>query len=105
MGFCSVLILDSPRDKDKLPKSIILIYAEVISHFRTLVPSPLISESDIFGGNLGLAKITSASQIGHVASRLTRRRHLGHVLVLRKYITTLILFYKIVMVLVIAGMS
>ena len=61
MDFCSVLILDSQRDKDKLPKSVILIHAEVLPHSRTLVPYPLIPDSDIFGGNLGLAEITSAS--------------------------------------------
>ncbi|KAF5932414.1 hypothetical protein HYC85_028585 [Camellia sinensis] len=44
---------------------------------RTLVPYPLISVSDIFGDNLGLAEITSASRPGHVAPRLTLRRHLA----------------------------
>ena len=61
MDSCSVLILDSPRDKDKLPKSFILIYAKVFSHFRSLVLYPLISDSDIFGDNLGLAEMISAS--------------------------------------------
>ncbi|THG16225.1 hypothetical protein TEA_010515 [Camellia sinensis var. sinensis] len=35
--------------------------AESPHHSRTLVPYPLISDSDIFGDNLGLAEITSAS--------------------------------------------
>ena len=60
MDFCLVLILDSPIDKDKLPKSVILIHAEVLPHCRTLVPYSLISDSDIFGDDLGLAEITSA---------------------------------------------
>ncbi|KAF5933151.1 hypothetical protein HYC85_029322 [Camellia sinensis] len=57
---------------------------------QTLVPYPLISDSDIFGDNLGLAGITSASRPGHVAPRLTRRRHLatccakGHMSVITK---------------------
>lgn len=88
MDFSSMLILDSPIDKNKLPKSFILIQAKVLPHSRTLVPYPLISSSDIFRDNLGLAEITSASRPGHVAPRLTRRRHLGHVLVFRKYILT-----------------
>ena len=61
MDFCSVLILDSPSDKDKLPKSVILIHAKVFPYSRTLVPYPLISDSGIFRDNLGLAEITSAS--------------------------------------------
>ena len=56
-----MLILDSSRDKDKLPKSVILIHAKVLSYSRTLVAYPLISDSDIFGDNLGLAEITSVS--------------------------------------------
>ena len=88
MDFCSVLIQDSPIDKNKLPKSVIIIHAKVLSHSRTLVPYPLISDSDIFRGNLGLAEITSVSCPEHVAPRLTRRRHLSHVLVLKKYIPT-----------------
>ena len=56
----SVLILDSTVDKDKLPKSFILIQAESLPHSRTLVPYPLIPDSDIFGDNLGLSEITSA---------------------------------------------
>ncbi|CAL5391147.1 unnamed protein product [Camellia sinensis] len=71
----SVLTLDSLRDKDKLPKSFILISAKSSLYSRTLVPYPLISDSDIFGDNLGLAKITSAQLPRHVAPRLTRRRH------------------------------
>ena len=55
-----MLILDSPRDKDKLPKSVILIRAEVLAHSRTLAPHPLVSNSDIFKGNLGLSEMTSA---------------------------------------------
>ncbi|KAF5949598.1 hypothetical protein HYC85_011591 [Camellia sinensis] len=43
----------------------------------SLIFYPFISDSDIFGDNLGLAEITSASQPGHVAPRLTRRRHLA----------------------------
>ena len=86
MDFSSVLILDSPIDKDKLPKSFILIQAEVFPYSRTLVPYPLIPDFDIFGDNLGLEEITSVSQPGHVAPWLTCRRHLGHVLVLRKYV-------------------
>ncbi|KAL7229525.1 hypothetical protein ACSBR2_008099 [Camellia fascicularis] len=88
MDFSLVLILDSPIDKDKLPKSSILIQAEVHPHSRTLVLYPLIPDSNIFGDNLGLAEITSASRLGHVAPQLIRRRHLGHVLLLRKYIPT-----------------
>ena len=61
MDFSSVLILDSPIDKDKLPKSFIRIQAEVLPHFRTLVLYPRIPDSDIFGDNLGLAEITSAA--------------------------------------------
>ncbi|GMP31162.1 hypothetical protein CsSME_00005492 [Camellia sinensis var. sinensis] len=80
MDFCSVFILDSPIDKDKPPKSFILIQAEALPHSRTLVPYPLIPDFDIFEDNLGLAEITSASRPGHVAPRLTCRRHLGHVL-------------------------
>ncbi|THG02827.1 hypothetical protein TEA_014148 [Camellia sinensis var. sinensis] len=56
--------------------------AEVLPHSRTLVIYLLIPDSDIFGNNLGLAEITSASRPGHVAPRLTRRCHLGHVLIL-----------------------
>ena len=73
----SVLTLDSTRDKDRLPKNTILIHLEVFLHSRTLVHYLLISDSDIFGGNLGLAEITSVSRTGHVAPRLTRRRHLA----------------------------
>ena len=61
MDFSSVLILYSPRDKDKLSKSVVLIHAKVFSYSRTLVPDPLISDSDIFGDNLGLTEITLAS--------------------------------------------
>ena len=61
MDFCSVLILDSSRDKDKLTKSVILILAEVLPYSRTLVPYPLIPDSDIFRDNLGLVEITLAS--------------------------------------------
>ncbi|KAF5960978.1 hypothetical protein HYC85_002187 [Camellia sinensis] len=43
----------------------------------SLIFYPLISDSDIFGDDLGLAEITSASQPGHVAPRLTRRRRLA----------------------------
>ncbi|KAL7222434.1 hypothetical protein ACSBR1_024180 [Camellia fascicularis] len=43
----------------------------------TLVPYPLISDSDFFGDNLGLAEIISAQLPEHVAPRLTRRRHLA----------------------------
>ena len=88
MDFSSVLILDSLIDKDKLSKSFILIQAKVLPHSRTLVLYPLISNSDIFRDNLGTAKITSAQLPRHVAPRLTRRRHLGHVLALKKYIPT-----------------
>ena len=88
MDSCSVRILDFLRDKEKHPKSVVLIHAIVLPHSRTLVPNPLISDSDIFGDNLGLAEITSASCPGHVAPRLTRRHHFGHVLGLRKYIPT-----------------
>ena len=56
----SMSIQDSQIDKNKLPKSFILIQAEVLPHFRTLVIYPLIPKSDIFGDNLGLAEITSA---------------------------------------------
>ena len=61
MAFCSVLILDSPIDKDKLPKSFILIQAEVLSHFRTLIPYPFTSDSGIFAGNLSQTEIISTS--------------------------------------------
>ncbi|KAL7221543.1 hypothetical protein ACSBR1_023489 [Camellia fascicularis] len=44
---------------------------------KTLVPYPLISDSDFFGDNLGFAKIISASRPGHMAPRLTHRRHLA----------------------------
>ncbi|KAL7163577.1 hypothetical protein ACSBR2_039648 [Camellia fascicularis] len=71
---------DSSIDRDKLPKSFILIQVESPHHSNTLVPYPLISDSDIFGDNLGLAEIISASRSGHVAPRLTRQHHLGHVL-------------------------
>ncbi|KAF5956129.1 hypothetical protein HYC85_008985 [Camellia sinensis] len=57
--------------------SFILILAKSSLYSRTLVPYPLISDSDILGDNLGLAKITSASQPRHVAPRLTRRCHLA----------------------------
>ena len=73
-------------DQDKLSKSLIFTQTEVFSqsrtlvhiqvvfllHSRTLVPYPLISDSDIFGGNLGLAEMTSAQRPRHVAPRLTR---------------------------------
>ena len=61
MDFSSLLILDSAIDKDKLPKSFILIQVESLPHSRTLVPYPFIPDSDIFGDNLGLVEITSAS--------------------------------------------
>mgnify|MGYP003702386783 CR=1 FL=1 len=51
----------SPIDKDKLPKSFILIQTEVLPHSRTLVPYLFIPDSDIFGDYLGLTEITSAS--------------------------------------------
>ncbi|KAF5949203.1 hypothetical protein HYC85_015160 [Camellia sinensis] len=54
--------------------------AEVLPHSRTLVSYSFILDSDIYGDNLGLAEITSASRPRHVAPRLTHRRHLGHVL-------------------------
>ncbi|KAL7216390.1 hypothetical protein ACSBR1_028353 [Camellia fascicularis] len=63
----SVTILDSPRDKDRLPKSAIFIHLEVFLHSRTLVPYPLILDSDFFGDNLGLAEIISAQLPGHCA--------------------------------------
>ncbi|KAL7212165.1 hypothetical protein ACSBR2_014938 [Camellia fascicularis] len=72
-----VLTLDSSRDKDRLPKSAIFIHLEVFLHSRTLVPYPLISDSDFFGDNLGLAEIISAQLPEHVAPRLTRRCHLA----------------------------
>ena len=56
-----MLIQDSSTDRDKLSKNVILIYAEVLPHSRTLVPYPLISDSDIFSDNLGLTEITSAA--------------------------------------------
>ncbi|THG04170.1 hypothetical protein TEA_015511 [Camellia sinensis var. sinensis] len=77
--------------RDKLSKSLIFTQTEVFSqsrtfvliqvefplHSKTLAPYPLISDSDIFGGNLGLAEMTSAQRPRHVAPRLTRRRHLA----------------------------
>ncbi|KAL7193794.1 hypothetical protein ACSBR2_025427 [Camellia fascicularis] len=77
MDFSSLLILNSSIDKDKLLKSFILIQAESLPHSRTLVPYPLIPDFDFFGDNLDLAEIISASRPGHVAPRLTRRRHLA----------------------------
>ncbi|GMP52731.1 hypothetical protein CsSME_00018437 [Camellia sinensis var. sinensis] len=68
-----MLILDSLIDKDKLPKSFILIQAEVLPHSRTLVPYLFISDSGISTNNLGLAEITSASRQGHVAPGLALR--------------------------------
>ncbi|KAF5934604.1 hypothetical protein HYC85_030775 [Camellia sinensis] len=53
-----LLILDSQYDWDKLSKSLIFIQTEVFSHSRTLVPYPLISDSDIFGDNLGITTRT-----------------------------------------------
>ena len=53
-----VLTLDS--FKDKLPKSFILILVKSPLRLRTLVPYPLISDSDIFGDNLGNSEIISA---------------------------------------------
>ena len=55
-----VLTLDSTRDKDRLPRNTILIHLEVFLYSRTPVPYLLISDSDIFGGNLGNTEITSA---------------------------------------------
>ncbi|KAL7210971.1 hypothetical protein ACSBR2_013954 [Camellia fascicularis] len=43
----------------------------------TLVPYPLISDSDFFGDNLGLAEIISAQLPEHIALRLTSRRQLA----------------------------
>ena len=48
-----LLIWDSQWDKDKLSKSVILILAKFPLCPRTLVLYPLISDSDIFGDNLG----------------------------------------------------
>ncbi|GMP96235.1 hypothetical protein CsSME_00044966 [Camellia sinensis var. sinensis] len=55
-----LLTLDSLRDIDKLPKSFILILTKSPLYSRTLVPYPLISESDIFGDYLGFTEIISA---------------------------------------------
>ena len=55
-----VLTLDSLRDKDKLPKSFILILVKSPLRLRTLVPYQLISDSDILGDNLGNSEIISA---------------------------------------------
>ncbi|KAF5934643.1 hypothetical protein HYC85_030814 [Camellia sinensis] len=74
-------MIADPLKKDLPPK----VFHEHAAHmgvvylrtFWTLVPYPLISDSDIFGDNLGLAEITSALRPGHVAPRLTRRRHLA----------------------------
>ena len=60
MNSNSVLTLDSLRDKDKLPKSFILILVKSPLRLRTLVPYSLISDSDIFGDNLGNSEIISA---------------------------------------------
>ncbi|THG15419.1 hypothetical protein TEA_005793 [Camellia sinensis var. sinensis] len=65
-----LLTLDSLRDKDKLPKSFILILVKSPLRLRTLVHYSFISDSDIFGVNLGLAEIISASRPGHVAPRI-----------------------------------
>ncbi|KAL7256382.1 hypothetical protein ACSBR1_010328 [Camellia fascicularis] len=75
LQFCNYLGLS--RDKDRLPKSAIFIHLEVFLHSRTLVPYPLISDSDFFGDNLGLAEIISAQLPEYVALRLTRRRQLA----------------------------
>ena len=79
----SVLTLDSSRDKDRFPKNIILIHLEVFPHFRTLVPYPLISDSDIFGDNLGIMTRTRGTSADTSASPC-------HALVLRKYIPTIV---------------
>ena len=85
----SLRVLSLPKLKSSLILGLLsLIQVEFPFHCRTLVPYPLISDSDIFGGNLGLAEMTSVQRPRHVAPRLTRRRHLGHVLGLRKYIPT-----------------
>ena len=60
MNFISMFTLDSLRDKDKLPKSFILILVKSPLRLRTLVLYSLISDSDIFGDNLGFSKIISA---------------------------------------------
>ncbi|KAL7179602.1 hypothetical protein ACSBR1_042908 [Camellia fascicularis] len=49
MDFSSLFILDSSTDKDKLPRSLILIQAEFPLRSRTLVPYPLIPDSDFLG--------------------------------------------------------
>ena len=68
MDFYSVLILDSPIDKDKLPKSVILIHAEVLPYSRTLVPYPLLSDSDIFKDNIGVMTRTRGTSADKSAS-------------------------------------
>ncbi|KAL7177418.1 hypothetical protein ACSBR2_030725 [Camellia fascicularis] len=83
-----MLILDSLIDKDKFPKSFILIQAEVLPHSRTLITYPSIPDSGISADNLGLAEIISASRPRHVAPRLALRCHLGHVLLFKKYAPT-----------------
>ena len=60
MNFNLVLTLDSLRDKDKLPKNFILILVKSPLRLRTLVLYSLISDSDIFGDNLGYSEIISA---------------------------------------------
>ncbi|GMP83028.1 hypothetical protein CsSME_00037103 [Camellia sinensis var. sinensis] len=80
MDSSSMLILDSQLDRDKLPKSFILIQTEIFPCSKTLVPYPLISNSGIIVDNLGLAEITSASRPGHVAPQLILQHHVGHVL-------------------------
>ncbi|KAF5931498.1 hypothetical protein HYC85_027669 [Camellia sinensis] len=56
-----MLILDSQLDRDKLFRSLILIHTETLPRSRTVVPYPLIPNSDISTDNLELAKIISAS--------------------------------------------
>ena len=59
----SMLTLDFSRDKDKLPKSFILMLVKSPLRLRILVPYSLISDSDIFGDNLGNSEIISDSDI------------------------------------------
>ncbi|THG19048.1 hypothetical protein TEA_006598 [Camellia sinensis var. sinensis] len=76
IGNCTLLSIFA-MDENNLIGLLSLIQVEFPFHSRTLVPYPLISDSDIFRDNLGLAEITSASRPGHVAPRLTRRCHLA----------------------------
>ena len=88
MNSCLVLTLDSSRDKDKLPKSFILILTKSPLHSWTLVPYPLFSDSDILGDNLGVNRdYLGVMTLTRGTSAYTSASPC-HVLVFRKYIPT-----------------